>query len=306
MKRAMSASDWGLLLLLSVLWGGSFLFNAITLRELGPLTIVLGRVGIAGLALLALVYASGLRMPCTLGAWRAFFVMGLLNNLIPFALIVWGQTRIESGLASILNATTPLFTVLLAHLWTVDEPMNARRLAGVLLGFAGVVTLAGPGVLGGLGWSDVAQLAVLGAAFSYGCAGIYGRRFRELPTTIAATGMLVATTVMILPFALVLERPWTASPSALTWGALLALALLSTAAAYLIYFRILARAGATNLLLVTFLIPVSAISLGVLVLGEQPDAAQLGGMALIFMGLAVVDGRLLGVFRRRPATSKPD
>ena len=306
----MAGRDWLLLVTLSVLWGGSFFFSEVALGELGPFTVVLGRVGIAAVALVAFVYLSGRRMPGTPGIWGAFLVMGALNNLIPFSLIVWGQVTIDSGLASILNATTPLFAVTLAHLLTRDERMTPSRALGVLLGLGGVAVLVGPGVLGALGAQGLAQVAVLGAAFSYACAGIYGRRFKDLPPAVAAAGMVTASAVMILPIALILERPWEVSPSALTGGAVLGLSLLSTALAYVIYFRILAVAGATNLLLVTFLIPVSALLLGTFVLGERPDAAAFAGMALIFAGLAAVDGRLFarlrgGGARRSPGRARP-
>ncbi len=288
----MAGRDWLLLVTLSVLWGGSFFFSEVALAELGPFTVVLGRVGFAALALLAFVYLTGRRLPAAPGLWGAFLVMGALNNVIPFSLIVWGQVTIDSGLASILNATTPLFTVVLAHILTCDERMTRGRALGVVLGLGGVAVLVGPGVLGALGAQGLAQLAVLVAAFSYACAGIYGRRFKALPPAVAAAGMVTASAVMTLPIALVVERPWEMSPGALTWGAVLGLALLSTALAYVIYFRILAAAGATNLLLVTFLIPVSALTLGIVVLGERPDTAAFAGMALIFAGLAAVDGRL--------------
>jgi drug/metabolite transporter (DMT)-like permease len=306
----MAGRDWLLLVTLSVLWGGSFFFSEVALGELGPLTVVLGRVGIAALALVAFVYLSGRRMPGAPGLWGAFLVMGALNNLVPFSLIVWGQVTIDSGLASILNATTPLFTVALAHLLTRDERMTPNRALGVLLGLGGVAVLVGPGVLGTLGTQGLAQVAVLGAAFSYACAGIYGRRFKGLPPAVAAAGMVSCSAVMILPIALVVERPWVLSPGALTWGAVLGLSLLSTALAYVIYFRILAAAGATNLLLVTFLIPVSALTLGTLVLGERPDASAFAGMALIFAGLAAVDGRLFALLRgggarRSPRSARP-
>ncbi len=289
---SMSGRDWSLLVALSVLWGGSFFFSEVALAELGPLTVVLGRVGFAALALIGLTYLSGHRLPAAWGLWGAFLVMGALNNLIPFSLIVWGQVTIDSGLAAILNATTPLFAVALAHLLTRDERLTRGRAAGVLLGLAGVAVLVGPEALGQSGPQGLAQLAVLGAAFSYACAGIYGRRFKDLPPLVAATGMVTCSAVLTLPLALVVERPWEASPSALTWAAVLGLALLSTALAYVIYFRILAAVGATNLLLVTFLIPVSALALGIAALGERPDAAAFAGLALIFAGLAAVDGRV--------------
>ena len=299
---SMSARDWLLLVALSVLWGGSFFFSEVALAELGPLTVVLGRVGFAALALIGLTYLTGHRLPSAWHLWGAFLVMGALNNLIPFSLIVWGQVTIDSGLAAILNATTPLFAVVLAHVLTRDERMTRGRAAGVLLGLAGVAGLVGPAALGRFGAAGLAQLAVLGAAFSYACAGIYGRRFKELPPLVAATGMVTCSAVLTLPLALVVERPWEASPGALTWAAVLGLAFLSTALAYVIYFRILASAGATNLLLVTFLIPVSALALGVAVLGERPDTSALAGLALIFAGLAAVDGRLL---RSRPRRARP-
>ena len=298
-NRVMGGREWLLLVALSVLWGGSFFFSEVALDELRPLTVVLGRVGFAAVALVAFVYLTGRRMPGSPALWGAFLVMGAMNNLIPFSLIVWGQVTIDSGFAAILNATTPLFTVLLAHVLTRDERMTGNRLIGVLLGLGGVAALVGPDVLGGLGAQGLAQLAVLGAAFSYACAGIYGRRFRDLPPAVAAAGMVYGTAIMILPLALVLERPWNSSPGMVTWGAVLGLSLLSTALAYLIYFRILAAAGATNLLLVTFLIPVSALFLGVAVLGERPDWPAFAGLTLIFAGLAAVDGRLFSVVRRR-------
>ena len=203
------------------MWGGSFFFSEVALGELGPFTVVLGRVGIAAVALVAFVYLSGRRMPGAPGLWGAFLVMGALNNLIPFSLIVWGQVTIDSGLASILNATTPLFAVTLAHLLTRDERMTPSRALGVLLGLGGVAVLVGPGVLGALGAQGLAQVAVLGAAFSYACAGIYGRRFKGLPPAVAAAGMVTCSAVLTLPLALVVERPWEASPGALTWAAVL-------------------------------------------------------------------------------------
>jgi drug/metabolite transporter (DMT)-like permease len=297
--KPMGPREWALLITLSLLWGGSFFFAEVALEALPPLSVVFARVAIGALALLALVRAAGLRLPRELRQWRAFFVMGALNNLIPFSLIVWGQTAITGGLAAILNAATPLFTVVLAHLLTRDERMTPAKLAGVAAGFLGVAVMIGPQALGGLalgglGVALMAQLAVLAAALSYAFAGIYGRRFRETPPLITATGQVTASTVMLCPLALIIDRPWTlALPGPTILSALLGLGLLSTAAAYVIYFRILARSGATNLLLVTFLIPVSAILLGTLILSEQLTAAQLAGMGLIAAGLAAIDGRLL-------------
>ena len=299
-NKVMGPAEWLLLLALAMLWGGSFFFAKLALAELHPFTLVLGRVGLAALALNLVVRASGLRMPTALRSWGAFLVMGALNNFLPFSLIFWAQTEIASGLASILNATTPLFTAVLAHLLTRDERMTAARLAGVLLGLCGVVVMIGPSALAGLSIHVLAQCAVLGAAVSYGLAGIFGRRFAGTPPLIAAAGQLTATTLVMLPLALAIDRPWSfPAPGLGTWSALAALALLSTAAAYVIYFRILAAAGATNLLLVTFLIPPSALLLGAVFLGERLDRADFIGLALIALGLAAIDGRPLARMRSR-------
>ena len=288
--------EWVLLGALSLLWGGSFFLVAIALRGLPPFTLVALRVGLAVASLLLLLRLSGSGLPRGRAVWLACLGMGLLNNAIPFSLIVWGQTQIASGLAAILNATTPLATVLVAYLCTQDEPLTASRLMGVVAGLAGVAVMIGPTALMGLGSHLLAQLACLAAALSYACAGVFGRRFRRLgmaPMPTAA-GQLLASSALLLPVALLVDRPWGLPvPAAEVWAAVIALALLSTALAYVLYFRILAVAGATNLLLVTFLIPVSAILLGVLVLRERLAANQLAGMALIAMGLVAIDGRLL-------------
>ena len=300
--RAMGPLTWALLIALSILWGGSFFFVGVALDALPPFTIVALRVGLAALALNLVVVAVGLRMPTDLRTWAAFFAMGLVNNAVPFSLIVWGQTHIASGLASILNATTPLFTVVVAHVLTSDEKMSRGGVAGVLVGVAGVVVMIGPEMLGGLGTNVVAQIAVLGASLAYALAGVFGRRFGRMGVAplLTATGQVTASTLLLIPVALVVDRPWTlAAPGAEIWAAVVALALLSTALAYVLYFRILASAGATNLLLVTFLIPVSAIVLGASLLGEQLEPKHFAGMALIGLGLAAIDGRALGWLARR-------
>ena len=300
----MGPVEWLLLITLSVLWGGSFFFSEVALFELPPFTVVFGRVGFAALALWVVVYATGHRMPRDHKLWLAFLVMGAINNLIPFSLIVWGQTQIASGLASILNATTPLFTVVLAHVLTRDETMTANRLGGVVVGLVGVTVMIGPAVLSGLGASVLAQFAVLCAALSYAFAGIFGRRFKGLPPLVVAAGQVTATTVMIAPVAVIGDRLWLLPmPGLATWGSVIGVALLSTAAAYVIYFRILAAAGATNLLLVTFLIPVSAILLGATILGERLDLGQIAGMLLIGLGLAAIDGRPLTLLHRKRGQS---
>src|SRR3954465_863780 len=299
--RTMTATEWSMLLTMSVLWGGSFFFVGIAVKELPPLTIVLLRVALAAATLCLMLRMFGLRFPGEPRAWTAFFGMGLLNNVIPFCLIVWGQTQIASGLAAILNATTPLFTVLVAHAFTPEEKLTGNRLAGVLVGLAGVVVIIGPNAFQGIGDGVLAEIAVLAAALSYAFAGVFGRRFAPMGIApiATATGQVTASTVMLLPLALLVERPWTLPmPSAATSLALLALAALSTALGYVLYFRILATAGATNLLLVTFLIPVSAILLGAAFLGERLEPRHFAGMVLIGTALAVIDNRATGFLRR--------
>ncbi len=301
----MGSFEWLLLLILSVLWGGSFFFVGVAVKALPPLTIVVLRVGIAALALNLIVRVKSLRIPTEWRYWKAFFGMGLLNNMIPFCLIVWGQTHIASGLASIFNATTPLFTVLIAHTFTKDERITGGRLAGVLIGFTGVAVIIGLDSFNDLGTNTLAQFAVLGAALSYAFAGVYGRRFKSMGTAplVTATGQVMASTILLTPLAIVVDKPWTlVMPNLSVWAAVIALALVSTALAYTIYFRILATAGATNLLLVTFLIPISAIILGIVFLGEKLSAENLAGMGLICSGLAVIDGRFFSLFKKNRPT----
>jgi len=299
----MGGIEWLLLVALALLWAASFLFGKVAVSEIPPLSVALGRVALAALALNLILLASGQRLPTTRAAWLAFLGMGLLNNALPFTLIFWGQTRIGAGLASILNATTPLWTVIVAHLLTTDEKMNAGKLLGVLLGIGGVAVLIGPSVLAGGGDDVPAMLVIVLAALSYALAGIFGRRFVVMglvPLSVAA-GQVTATTLIMLPPALLIEHPWALpAPGGTAVAALAGLALASTALAYVIYFRLLATAGATNLLLVTFLIPPGALGLGVLLLDEHLVQRHAAGLLLIGGGLAAIDGRLWRRLRRKP------
>ena len=293
-QRPMTMAEWAMLLVLSAVWGGSFFFNGVAVRELPVFTVVVSRVALAALVLLVVLRLSGERLAPGRRVWTAFLVMGLLNNVIPFSLIVWGQQHIASGVASILNASTPLFTVVLAHFLTRDEKMNPGRLAGVAIGFTGVAVMIGGDAMEALGVDVTAQLMCLAGALAYAFAGIYGRRFKTMGVSplATATGQVVASSALLLPLMLVVDRPWTlAAPSLQALGALVGVATVSTAFAYVLYFRILSTAGATNLLLVTFLIPVSAILLGVAFLDEALLARHVAGMALIGLGLAAIDGR---------------
>lgn len=300
MNPTMRLTEWLLLVVLSVLWGGAFFFVGVIVKTVPPLTVVLYRSGLAALALLAYIVLRGGRLPTSPRLWGGFLVLGVLNSLLPHSLITWGQGHIASGLAAILVSTTPLFSVVLTHFLSHEERITPGRVTGVLLGMGGVIVLIGPEALRGLGQHGLGQLAILGAALSYACGGIYGRRFKALSPVLTSAGQLTGTMVLVLPLALVWEQPWTLQPSLSVWSAILGLALLSTAVASLIFFRILAVAGVTNVMLVNFLVPVSALLLGMLALGEQLDGTVFAGMALIFAGLLVMDGRLLSRGARRP------
>lgn len=297
----MNRTEWILLAALAALWGSSFYFFKILVATLPPFTVVLGRVGLAALVLNLWCAVRPGRAPVPARTWGAFAIMGLLNNVIPYTLIAFGETRIASGVASILNATTPVFTVFVAHLLTTNETLTPAKAAGVALGFLGVTVLIGADAFAGLGRGDViGELACLIAALSYAFAGLYGRRFRGMSPVTVATGQITASAVMLIPLAAIVDRPWTLSmPGASAWAALAGLALLGTVLAYILYFRILATAGATNLLLVTFLLPVTALLLGWLALGETLGSHAFAGMAMIGLGLACIDGRALTLCRRR-------
>jgi len=301
------ARDWSLLGLLSVLWGGSFFFNGVVLRELPPLAVVLLRVALAAMILLPVLWAYRIRFPVGLSGWRPFFAIALLNNVLPFSLIVIGQIYIPGGLASILNATTPLFTVLVMAA-AGDEKLHPRRVAGVVTGLIGVIILHGqdlhgqdPDIQAGEG---IGILLCLAAAFSYGLAALYTRRrLSDSPPLATATFQLLASSLMMTIIAAIFERPWQLpTPGATTWLAMMGLAGLSTALAYIVFFQILRRSGSTNVMLVTLLIPVTAILLGYLVLGESISLREIIGALVIGSALLLIDGRVLNFVRRVPAT----
>ena len=302
-NQTMSAKDWSMLLMLSFLWGGSFFFIGVAVTELPPLTIVTLRVGLAAIILWIFFLVSGQAVPKSLTLWRAFFILGLLGNAIPFALIVWGQNHITSGLASIINATTPLFTILIAGVLLSDERITAGKLFGVALGLSGVAVL----IIGRAGFIQVrsdtsAQLAVVGAAISYGFATVYGRRFKAMGVSPLTTviGQVTTATLILLPLAFIFEQPTQlANPSIQVWLAVLSLAVFSTVLAYVLFFRILSSAGATNVVLVTFLVPITASLLGWLILDEQLYIEHFIGMACIGLGLASIDGRLSRSAKKR-------
>ena len=296
-RGGMSARDWSLLVLLGVIWGGSFFFARIAVAEIPPLTLVLFRVGIAGIALHLYLVARGISFALALPHAAGFLLLAVLNNVIPFSLIFAGQTELGAGLASVLNATTPFWTALLASRLTADEQLSWNKVAGILLGIAGTAVMIGPGLAAGIGGPVWPKFALVGASLSYGLALMVAKRFRGVPPAVVATAQLTGSTLVMIPIVLLVSgADGLFAASAPVWAAVFALALVSTAFAYILYFGLVASAGATNTSLVTLIVPVSAILLGVLFLGESVAPFEMAGMALIGLGLVTIDGRF---FRRR-------
>jgi len=296
----MGTREWIMLVTLSILWGGSFFFIGVAVKELSALTIVTFRVALAAICLWCIAFFMGYRPIKNMAIWRCFFIMGILNNVIPFTLIVWGQTQIASGLASLLNATTPLFTVIVAGILLPDEHITPLKLIGVTVGIVGLMVMIGMPAVAETD-TTFAQIAILVASISYAFAGVYGRRFKTMAINpiVTAAGQVTASTLVLLPMTFYINGFVSFSkPSFDVWIAILALAILSTALAYIIYFKLLETTGATNLLLVTLLIPVSAIVLGSLFLDEVLAPAHYAGMALIALGLSAIDGRIWKVMMR--------
>ncbi len=312
-NQGMSLVNWGLLILLSLLWGGSFFFNGVAVKEIPVLTVVFFRVAIAAFALLVFLKEKGISLRLPLSLIGSFLLMGFLNNLVPFSLIVAGQTQISSGLASILNATTPLFAAVVAHVATREEAerLTARRIIGILLGISGVTIMMAPDIQesGLSGNSVIGQLAVLAASLSYGIAVVYGRRFGKqgIPPVVTAAGQVSGTTILMLPLVLFIDRPWEflGHVSMTTITAVVSLALFSTALAYILYFQLIKSAGATNASLVTLIIPVSAVLLGVAFLDESISLHALMGMGAIGIGLLVIDGRILSILKQKQPGDLP-
>ena len=300
----MRTTDWLLLVVLSVLWGATFFFVAVALQDLPPLTLVLARVALAALILMPIARMLGLSLPSAFSAWRAYAVLAILNNIVPFSLIFYGQTRIASALASVLNATTPLFTLIVARVFA-GEPLTSAKLGGVLLGILGVGVLMGPDALSANATNAIGMLCVLGAALSYGLSALWMRRFEEFPPLISAEAQLICSAILLLPLAALVDRFWELPmPGVAAIAAVLGLAVFSTALAYIAFFRISATAGSTNAMLVTLLIPVTATGLGALVLGERLALNQVAGALIIASALVVIDGRLIGrLLRLRPTAA---
>ena len=294
-----SASAWLMLVGLGLLWGGSFFFAGVAIRQIPPFTLAFLRFALAAAAL-HIVIAGRFGIYGVLRArWRPFLILGLFNNALPHSLIFLGQTEIGAGLASILNATTPIWTVVVAHIMTADEKLTGRKVAGTAIGLAGTVVLFSPQLAAGANVPLWAMALPLVAALSYGFAAVWGRQFRDVAPPVTAAGQLTASTLIMVPVVALHDMAWRLPiPPVEAVGAVLALALLSTALAYILYFRLIAVAGATNASLVTLLVPPSAILLSTVFLGERMGGEDWLGLALILLGLAVLDGRLLSRITR--------
>ena len=303
-RTQMNRGDWLILATLAVIWGGAFFFIGVAVKHVHPLTYVWLRLTIAAAAMWIFLRVKGEKLGLPTSAWGSILLLALLNNALPFTLFGWGQTHIASGLASILNATTPIWGVVVAHVLTDDERLTPRKIAGVILGFGGVATMIGPSLLSSLGTNALAQLACVTASLSYALAAVWARRFRRqgISPLSVTTGQLTAGALIMLPMSMLIDRPWTyALPPFSAWAAIIALALFCTAFGYVLYFRLIATSGATNALLVTLLVPPVAILLGALFLNETLAPQDFIGLGLIALGLAAIDGRLLNRFSlRRP------
>ena len=301
-NQEMTAREWGILLILAVIWGGAFLFIGVAVRHVDPLTYVWLRLTIAAGAMWLFLKWKGQSLGLPREVWGSILLLALLNNALPFALFGWGQTHIASGLASILNATTPIWGVLVAHVFTKDERMSPRKIVGVALGFGGVALMIGPSLLANVGSDALAQLACIAASLCYAIAAVWARRFRRMglsPMSVT-TGQLSAGALMMMPMAMLVDQPWTQPlPPFTAWAAIAALAIFCTAFGYVLYFRLIDTAGATNALLVTLLVPPFAILFGSLFLAEMLAPHDFAGLALIALGLTAIDGRLLRILGRR-------
>jgi len=299
-QQEVDTRSWVLLIALSLLWGASFLFIKIAASDIPVFSLVFLRVALAALVLHLFIIITKRSYPTDWRILRLYALMGLLNNAIPFVLIVYATPRIGAGAAGILNAMTPVFTLLIAHWLTADEKITARKAAGILIGFAGVVVMIGPKAFGGLGVSVLASIAMLGATVSYGFSAVVAKSFRGIDPAVSSACQLTASSMLVLPLALMLDQPWTLPmPGAAAIWATIGSAILSTALAYILFFQIISRAGGTNVMLVTLLIPPSAVLLGMLFLNEVLSAGELAGMILISAGLLVIDGRAVRWLRGR-------
>jgi len=296
----MGPAEWGLLVVLTVVWSSSYLFAAFAMNDFSALIVVFGRVTLAAAALWVVIALRGIRVPVDPGILTRLLVLGLFNNAIPFTLVFTAQDTIATGLIAVMIAATPLVGVLLAQWMTTDERLTAARLIGAVLGLAGVGVMIGPGILAGLGGGTMAKLLVVAATLCFAFSPVYARRLYGIDPMIVAAGQLTAASLVLVPVVILFDPPWDwPVPHWSSLASLAALALACTAFAYVLYFHILAKAGATNVILVTILSPPGAMFLGATILGEVLSQGQITGFALVVTGIAVIDGRPLRWLRRR-------
>ncbi len=281
--------EFALLGLLALLWGSSYLFIKVALTAYPPLTLIALRVSLAALILLAIMRLQSLALPTDGATWRHLFVQSLLNSTVAWTLLAWGQQFLDSGLAGVLNSTSPIFVVIFAALFTHHEPVHGWKLGGALLGLSGVVMILGVDVLAGLGGQLPAQLAVLFAAMLFAMAAIYGRRFAGLPPVVTAAGTMVCSSVLLVPLSLVIDRPWGLQPTPLATASALLLATLCTALALMIYFRLVRTLGSLGVASQAYLRSGVSVVLGMMLLGEVPEPIVGVGLVVVIIGVAAIN-----------------
>lgn len=292
--RRMGWTEWGMLVLCAVLWGSAYVFNKIAIRELPHLTITLARLVIAAGFMQIVLRWAGLKLSRDPKIWGAFFIMTLLSNIGPYLLVLKGQMGTTSGLAAVLTATTPLFTILLAHWFTRDERLSANKVIGVLVGIAGVAIVVGAEAWNGLSGSVTAKLTLVAASLMYAVGSIYAKRFSAMPPLVIAASVMLSGAIVALPLALVFDRPWTLPvPSLDVIIAVLLTGVFGSALAAITYFRVFTVSGATNAMLVTLLLPVTPVIGGALYLGERLELREILGAVVIMLALAIIDGRIV-------------
>lgn len=280
--------EYALLLLLATLWGASYTFIKLGIASIPPITLIAARTVIAGALLFAVMRLQGVTMPRDGLNWRRFFIQALINSVVPFTLIAWAEKTVDAGLATILNSTSPIFAFLMTFALTRHEPVTLTKLAGVILGIVGICLVIGISTLGGLGRETVAQIAIVFATICYAGAAIFGRHFSGLHPLVPATGSMVCGAAMLLPLSLAIEHPWTLTPSASSLAALLGLSVLSTALAFVLYFRLLQTIGSIGVTSQAYLRVPIGVLIGVIFLGESLSLAGAIGLVCIMLGVAAM------------------
>jgi drug/metabolite transporter (DMT)-like permease len=294
----MGAAEWSLIVLHSIMWGSAYFFAAIAVPEIPPLTITAFRLIPACTIVVAACLIVRNWVPFEWHFWRRMFALGLVNNIIPMLLILYAQHQVTGGIAAVFNAMTPLLAVILAHFVTTDEKFTGHKIAGILAGILGVSVLVGADITSGATGSVLAKVALLGAAAAYAIAGVFARTTSREPPFVIAAGQMLSALVISMPLALTIDQPWTLpQPSWQAVGAVICMGMFGSALAALLYFTLIRRAGATNTLLVTLLLPLTPIMLGVTFLGERLSAREMSGAAIIGLALIILDGRAFNFVR---------